>query len=65
MAKKMKWYDYASISLLISGALNWGSVGLFAYNFVDAIASTYAKYVYILVGIAGLYSLYWLIWGKK
>jgi uncharacterized protein len=41
--------------LVIVGALNWLSIGVLDYNFVDAmIGPMYAKHVYTLVGVAGL-----------
>lgn len=41
--------------LVIVGALNWLSIGVLDYNFVDAvIGPMYAKHVYTLVGVAGI-----------
>lgn len=41
--------------LVIVGALNWLSIGVLDYNFVDAIMGPmYAKHVYTLVGVAGV-----------
>ena len=44
--------------LVIVGALNWGSVGLFGNNFVEQLLAGFGpaviKTVYILVGISGL-----------
>lgn len=39
------------------GAINWGLVGLFDYNLVNAILGGWAgveRVVYVLVGLAGL-----------
>ena len=52
----------------IIGALNWGLIGFFNWNLVDAIfgggtaemTSTASRVVYALVGLAGLGSLYLL-----
>jgi uncharacterized membrane protein YuzA (DUF378 family) len=47
--------------LVIVGALNWLLVGLFSFNLVDAIfgrMSALSRIVYILVGISGLYEIY-------
>lgn len=47
--------------LVIVGALNWLLVGLFSFNLVDAIfgaGSTLSRIVYILVGVSGLYEIY-------
>lgn len=46
--------------LLIIGALNWGIIGLFGINFVSKLFKKYPrveKLIYVLVGIAGLYTL--------
>lgn len=48
--------------LVLIGALNWGAIGVFNYNFVAAILGTGAmtnvmgaeRVIYILVGIAAL-----------
>lgn len=46
--------------LLILGALNWGSVGLFDFNILNKLFRRYPrieKIIYILIGFAGLYTL--------
>lgn len=53
--------DYVSLVIITIGALNWGLVGLFGFNLVDTLfgaGSIVAKIVYIIVGLAGLYTLY-------
>lgn len=53
------------IVLAIIGALNWGLIGFFNWNLVDAIfgggsteqTSTASRVVYALVGLAGLIAL--------
>ncbi len=51
------------IALLISiiGALNWGSIGLFSFDFVAWIGggqgSVFARIVYIVVALAGLWCI--------
>jgi len=54
--------DWIALILLIIGGINWGLVGLFNFNLVSAIFGTgvIAKIIYILVGIAGLYTIYYL-----
>lgn len=50
------------------GALNWGLVGLFNVNLVEALLGTWpalVQIVYILVGLAGLYSLWGMFTMKK
>ena len=56
----MKVVNYIALTLVIVGALNWLLVGLFQFNLVDTIfgaGSIIARIVYILVGIAGLWSI--------
>ena len=49
------WLHILTISLVLIGALNWGSIGLFSFNFVNKIFKKFSIYVYILVGLAALY----------
>lgn len=47
--------------LVIVGALNWGLVGLFDFNLVNMIFGSMGgavNIVYILVGAAGVYTIY-------
>jgi len=57
----MSFLDKLAILLVTVGALNWGSVGLFGFDFVswlfggsDAIL---ARIVFTLVGIAGVWTV--------
>lgn len=50
--------DIVAKNLIIIGALVWLCVGLLNTNYVDLYAGSYAKYIYILVGLAGVYCLY-------
>jgi uncharacterized membrane protein YuzA (DUF378 family) len=58
---KMSVLDYIAMGLLIIGGLNWASVALFG---VDVVATLFGvltpgtRLVYLLVGIAALYSIY-------
>ena len=57
----MKIVDTIALVLIIIGALNWGLIGLFNFNLVDAIFGTMSllsRIIYTLVGISGL-------WGFK
>lgn len=50
--------------IAIIGALNWLLIGAFSFNLVTAIfgtATVMTSVVYIVVGIAGLWLLYYLI----
>jgi uncharacterized membrane protein YuzA (DUF378 family) len=58
---RMSALDYIAMALLIIGGLNWAMVALFN---VDVVASTFGeqspgtRLVYLLVGVAALYSIY-------
>lgn len=58
---KMSALDWIAMVLLIVGGLNWAMVGLFN---VDVVASIFgiqspgSRLVYVLVGLAALYSIY-------
>lgn len=58
MAKSI--VDIIALVLVIIGALNWGLVGLGLGNVVEAVlgTGTITSIVYILVGIAGLWTIY-------
>ncbi|MDZ7586689.1 MAG: DUF378 domain-containing protein [Patescibacteria group bacterium] len=46
--------------LVLIGAVNWGLIGLFNYNFVSAILGSWpilVKWGYILVGVAGTWGV--------
>lgn len=51
--------DWIALVLVIIGGLNWGLVGLFGFNVVDQLGATIAKIIYILVGVAALYIIYY------
>ena len=56
--------DLISLILLIVGGLNWGLVGLFNFDLVATIfgaRSTLARIVYIVVGLASLYMIYFAV----
>lgn len=55
----MKILDGILLLLVIVGALNWGLIGLFGFNLVEAIfgIGILSTIIYILVGVGGLYSL--------
>ena len=53
--------DRISLILIIVGALNWLLVGLFQYDLVAWVcggqASLFARIIYSVVGLAGLWSI--------
>ncbi|HTJ99226.1 MAG TPA: DUF378 domain-containing protein [Bordetella sp.] len=56
--------DWIALVLAIIGGLNWGLVGAFNFDLVAAIfgaGSTIARLVYILVGLAALYLIYFAV----
>ena len=59
--KTMEAIDKTALVLVIIGAINWGLIGFFGFDLVAAIfggqLSAFARIVYALVGIAGLYSI--------
>ena len=55
--------DWIAIVLVVIGAVNWGLVGLFSFDLVQMVLGSIpilAKIVYILVGLSGLYLIYFL-----
>lgn len=58
--KTMKIIDTIALILVIIGAINWGLIGIFNFNLVDAIfgvASAFSRIIYTLVGISGIWCL--------
>lgn len=53
--------DVAALILVIVGALNWGSVGLFGFDLVAALfggqTALVSRIVYALVGLSGIWSI--------
>lgn len=57
---KMGAIEWIVLVLVIVGGLNWGLIGFFDYNLVDAlfgVGSTVSSVIYGLVGLASI----WLI----
>ena len=57
--KTMKTMNNIALTLLIIGGLNWGLVGIFNYNLVDALfgnATWISRLVYALVGLSAVMS---------
>ena len=53
--------DIVATILVIIGGLNWGFVGFFNYNLIDAIfgaGSVIARIIYAIVGLAAVYMIY-------
>lgn len=63
----MKAVKWIATLLVVIGAINWGLVGAFNFNLVDALfgaGSTLSTIIYILVGLSGLWAITKLS-GKK
>ncbi|MFW6233454.1 MAG: DUF378 domain-containing protein [Nanoarchaeota archaeon] len=57
------WLDLIAMILVIVGALNWGLYA-FGYNLVELIfgaISILETIVYALVGLAGIYMIYYTV----
>ena len=55
--------DWIALVLLVVGGLNWGLVGLFSFDLVEAILGSIPvlqRIVYVLVGVSALYTIYYL-----
>ncbi len=63
MASKKSVLDWIVLILVIIGAINWGLVGIGVGDIIALIfgASVIATIIYILVGLAGLYTIYFII----
>lgn len=60
----MKNLHFVVFGLVVIGALNWGLIGLFNYNLVNALLGSLPgleKLVYVLVGASGAV----LLWTHK
>lgn len=63
---KMSTLEWIAWILVVVGALNWGLIGAFNFNLVTMLfgVGVLTQWVYILVGVAGLYFL-WMAFTKK
>ncbi|MBW3002276.1 DUF378 domain-containing protein [Candidatus Woesearchaeota archaeon] len=60
---KMGTLDWIAMILVIIGAVNWGLFGIGGWDLVNMILGSIpilAKIVYILVGLSGLYLIYYI-----
>lgn len=54
--------------LVVIGAINWGFIGVAGLNIVETIfgvASALTQFVYVLIGLGGLYMLWGSLTKKK
>ena len=63
----MKAIKWIATLLIVIGAINWGLVGAFSFNLVQAIfgMGTLADIIYILVGISGIWGITLLFSSKQ
>jgi len=54
-------FDKIALTLVIIGALNWGSIGIFGFDIVAWIfggqLNTISRIIYTLVGLAGIWCI--------
>ncbi len=55
----METLHKVALTLTIIGAINWGAIGIFDFNIVEAIFGTdvLTRLIYSLVGIAGIINI--------
>lgn len=63
----MKVLDGIVLAILIIGAVNWGLIGFVGFNLVEFLfgLTLLGSVVYILVGLAGLYSISFFFRGAR
>lgn len=59
--KSKSFWMWLVWALVVIGALNWGLVGFFNWNLVDALFGKMwiARGIYMLVGLAGLVKIFY------
>lgn len=61
LTARMNPLDWIALILLIVGGLNWAVLGVFGIDLVASVLgrmTTASRAVYVLVGVAALYSIY-------
>ena len=64
----MKGLRAVILTLVIIGGINWGLIGLFDYNLVDAIFGTMSlisRVIYTLVGVAAIWAIAFYGYGRS
>ncbi len=52
--------DRIALILVIIGALDWGSVGIFKFDFIQAIfgdGTVWSRIIFTLIGLAGIWCI--------
>lgn len=57
----MNTIDNIALTLVIIGAINWGSIGIFGFDIVGALfggqGALLSRIIFTLVGVAGLWAI--------
>ncbi|HEX3019536.1 MAG TPA: DUF378 domain-containing protein [Chitinispirillaceae bacterium] len=53
--KTLNGLDWTAMVLLIIGGINWGLVGFFGFDLVEAIFGAASSFIYAIVGLAAVY----------
>lgn len=53
----MWWIDYPTLLLIIAAAIVLGILGVFQVNVVEQYLGSYARFVYLLFGFAGIWQM--------
>ena len=65
----MNTIDNIALTLVIIGAINWGSIGIFKFDIVGVLfggqGSVLSRIIFTLVGLAGLWAIVILFKDKK
>lgn len=56
----LKAFDVLFLVVLLIGGINWGLVGFFGFNLIDAIFGTgaFSRIIYAIVGLSALYAVF-------
>lgn len=61
--------DKTALALVIIGALNWGSIGIFGFDIVGFFfggqAALVSRIIYTIVGLAGIWCISMLFRGER
>jgi hypothetical protein len=58
---KMNALDWIAFVLLVVGGINWGLIGIFEFDLIEAIFGELlimSEVIYALIGISALYQIY-------
>ena len=58
---RSRTWDYICLTLVILGAINWGLIGLFRFDFIAVLfggmEAIVSRIIYVLYALAGLYCI--------